>query len=252
MTRHATHIVYSIVTGLFLLALAGCGAPKWNSDYNLSQALQKSAGKQDSSALASADTTQPELASSLMKDEVEKNEKKKKKRSRYFLGHKVKKGFTRTGQGERETLELFSYLPEYEEPSAYAPEKYVYDVRKKKIGRVRGEVDPAKYKLLHGPYKKMYGDVVIEEGFFYIGSKHLRWEKYKRDGSLADKTHYDKGFLRDARVTYYDGNQEKIKEIIPYAYGEVQGTYYRFYENGQVEWVGNYDKGHKVGIWIKH
>lgn len=252
MTRHASHIGYSLVAVL-LLTFVGCGEPKWNSDYNLNQAMQKNAGKTDSSALASADTTQPDLSNSLVKDEVEKNEKKKKKkRSRYFLGQKVKKGFTRTGQGDRETLELFSYLPEYKEPHAYAQEKYVYDVRKKRIGKVRGEIDPAKYKLLHGPYKKSHGDVVIEEGYFYIGTKHLRWEKYNRNGLLTDKSHYDKGFLRDAVITYYDGNSEKIKEIIPYAYGEVQGTYYRFYENGQLEWMGNYDKGRKVGTWIKH
>jgi antitoxin component YwqK of YwqJK toxin-antitoxin module len=251
MQKPAAHIVYSLVIGL-LLTLAGCGEPKWNSDYNLSQAMQKGSGKQDSTALASADTTQPDISSSLVKDEVEKKNKKKKKRSRYFLGHKVKKGYTRTGRDERETLELFSYLPNYEEPREYAQEKFVYDVKRKKIGKVRGEIDPEKYKLLHGPYKKMYGDMVIEEGFFYIGTKHLRWEKYKRDGTLADKAHYDQGFLRDAVITYYGGNTNKIKEIIPYAYGEVQGTYYKFYENGQLEWTGNYDKGRKIGKWIQH
>ncbi|WP_162428274.1 toxin-antitoxin system YwqK family antitoxin [Pontibacter pudoricolor] len=252
MAKHSPRLVYSLVTALFLLMLAGCGEPKWNSDYNLSQAMQKSSNKSDSSALASADTTQPDISTSLVKDEVEKKEKKKKKRSRYFLGHKVKRGYTRTGRDERETLELFSYLPDYKEPREYAQEKFVYDVKRKKIGKVRGEIDPEKYKLLHGPYKKTYGDVVIEEGFFYIGTKHLRWEKYKRDGTLADKTHYDQGFLRDAVITYYGGNTDKIKEIIPYAYGEVQGTYYKFYENGQLEWTGNYDKGRKIGKWIKH
>ncbi|MEJ8758430.1 hypothetical protein WG947_15560 [Pontibacter sp. H259] len=252
MQKRATHIVYSLIAG-FVLALTGCGEPKWNSDYNLNQAMLKSGENADSAALASADTIQPDLSGSLVKDEVEKKEKKKqKKRSKYFLGHKVKRGYTRSGRDERETLELFSYLPEYQEPREYAQEKYVYDVKRKKIGKVRGEIDATKYKLLHGPYKKTYGDVVIEEGFFYIGTKHLRWEKYKRDGTLADKTHFDKGFLRDAVITYYGGNTDKIKEIIPYAYGEVQGTYYKFYENGQVEWVGNYDKGRKVGIWIKH
>ncbi|NDK56890.1 toxin-antitoxin system YwqK family antitoxin [Pontibacter fetidus] len=251
MAKHPLRIVYSLLTGLFLLALGGCGEPKWNSDYNLNQAQLKQ--NPDSAALASADTTKPDITASSMLKEVEKKEKKEqKKRSRYFLGEKVQRGFTRTGRDERETLELFSYLPNYKEPNAYAQEKYVYDVKRKKIGKVRGEVDSDQYKLLHGPYKKMYGDVVIEEGYFYIGTKHLRWEKYNRNGFLTDKSHYDKGFLRDAVITYYGGNTDKIKEIIPYAYGEVQGTYYKFYENGQVEWVGHYDKGKKVGTWIQH
>ena len=234
--------------------LAGCGEPKWNSDYNLNQAqLKQNPKAADSAALASADTTKPDITSASLVNDVEKKEKKKKKkRSRYFMGHKTKRAYTRTGRDERETLELFSYLPEHKEPDAYAQEKFVYDVKRKKIGKVRGTVDPDRYKLLHGPYKKTYGDVVVEEGYFYIGTKHLRWETYKRDGTLADKAHYDKGFLRDAVITYYGGNTEKIKEIIPYAYGEVQGTYYRFYENGQLEWVGNYDKGRKVGVWVKH
>ncbi len=252
MIKYASHIGYTLVIG-FLLALAGCGEPKWNSDYNLNQAMQKSAENTDSTAVASVDTTQADFSNLLAKDEVEKKEKKKKKkRSRYFLGLKVKKAFTRTGRDERETLELFSYLPEHTDPDPYAQEKYVYDVRRKKVGKVRGVVDPERYKLLHGHYKKTYGEEVIEEGYFYVGTKHLRWEKYNRNGILTDKAHYDKGFLRDAVITYYNGDKSKIKEVIPYAYGEVQGTYYRFYENGQVEWTGQYEKGRKVGTWIKH
>lgn len=254
--KHTIRLVYTFGLGLVLLLLGGCGKPAWNSDYNLNQALAKG-GKLDKAALADADTTKPSLESKLPLDQ-EKEEKKEKKRQkqnrRYFLGHKVQRGFVKTGSGERETIETFSYLPEYIEPSAYAPEKYLFDAKKRKLYRTRGEADPAKYKVLHGPYKKEIGGQVVEEGYFYVGTKHLRWERYRRgeDEILLDKDHYEKGFQRDAVFTYYNGDQSKVREVIPYEFGKVQGMYYRFYENGQLEWSGQYEKGRKVGVWIKH
>ncbi len=243
-----------MVAGIGLAALGGCGKPQWNSDYNLNQARLKAGGK-NPQALAAADSAKPTIE--LPKEEEEKTEKRKKKRNkRYFMGQKVKRGFVKSGSrgGDREVLETFSYLPEYLAPNPYAPDKYVYDSKKRKLYRTRNEVaDDGRYYLLHGPYIKKIGGQVVEEGYFYAGTKHLRWEKYRKgeDKILVDKEHYDKGFPRDAMVTYYEGADKKLKEVIPYEYGEVQGTYYRFYENGQVEWSGQYDKGRKIGPWIK-
>ncbi|TXK37187.1 hypothetical protein FVR03_15960 [Pontibacter qinzhouensis] len=254
--RHSfLFILVGMVMGL-TAGLSGCGSTKYNSDYNLSRALQKENAK--NKTLALADTAKPSLENKLPEeetDDVEEKKKKKKKQSkRFFMGHKVSRGFIKSGgSGNRQVLETFSFLPVYEEPNPYAPEKYFYDTKKRKIYRTGGQVDPEKFKILHGPYKKKIGDQVVEEGYFYVGTKHLRWERYRNneDNVLLDKRHYEKGFLRDAVVTYY-GDTKKIKEVIPYAYGEVQGMYYRFYENGQVEWSGMYEKGRKVGVWIKH
>lgn len=239
-----------------MLLLGGCGQPKWNSDYHLTQARMKGSGKAD--VLASGDTINPEVEqrSALEKEEVEGQKKRKKKRysKRYFLGQKVKRGFIKSGRGSRETMETFSYLEEYQAPNPYAPLKYLYDAKKRKLYRTSNdEVDQKRYKVLHGPYEKKVDGLTVEQGYFYIGTKHLRWEKFRADeeGTLVDKDHYEKGFVRDAVVSYY-GDTKKIKEVIPYEYGEVQGTYYRFYENGQVQWSGQYAKGRKVGTWINY
>jgi antitoxin component YwqK of YwqJK toxin-antitoxin module len=253
--RHTLQVSFLVTAISVLLVLGGCGKPKWNSDYNLNQARLKEDVK--SNILASADSVAPEADLSPLDEKAEEKEqkRKKKKNKRYFLGHKVKRGFTKSGRGSKETIETFSYLDEYVEPNPYAPLKYYFDTKKKVLHRSNSEEkEPSRFKVLHGPYEKRVDGQVIEEGYYYVGTKHLRWEKYRRgdDGILLDKTHFEKGFPRDAKVTYYDGQGKKLKEVIPYEHGEAQGTYYRFYENGQVEWVGQYEKGRKVGVWIKH
>ncbi len=240
-----------------MLFLGGCGQPKWNSDYLLDQARMKESAKSD--LLASGDTINVEVEErkALDKEDVEGEKKRKKKKysKKYFLGQKVKRGFIKSGRGSRETLETFSYLEDYQDPNSYAPLKYLYDAKKRKLYRTTSDEikDQNRYKVLHGPYEKKINGQVVEEGYFYVGTKHLRWEKYRADeeSTLVDKHHYEKGFVRDAVVSYY-GDTKKIKEVIPYEFGEVQGTYYRFYENGQVQWSGQYAKGRKVGTWINY
>ncbi|QHL87886.1 hypothetical protein GU926_10775 [Nibribacter ruber] len=181
--------------------------------------------------------------------EDEKDGKKSKKKKAYF-GYRVKKGFARQGKGKNQIVETFHYLREFQQPNPYAPEKYYYDVKKRDVLRTYNfTLKPNQARILHGPYTRMRGDVVIEQGYFYVGTKHLRWETFKTDSTLASKLHYEKGFPRDAVISYYDAGKTKIKEVIPYQYGEVQGQYLKFYENGQLEWRGTYDKGRKVGTW---
>jgi antitoxin component YwqK of YwqJK toxin-antitoxin module len=250
--NHSFSWLWVFITGVLLATASACSTGKYNSDYNLNQARLKESKKLQGSAVVSADTTQAGLEVALPMDKTVEKEKAKKKKpnKRFFMGYKVKRGFTKSGRGSREVIETFSYLPDYEEPDPYAPEKWLFDTKKRTVVKARA-ADPEKHKVLHGPYVKRINDEVVEEGYFYIGTKHLRWETYNQNGILLDKAHYEKGFPRDARVTYY-GNTKKIKEVIPYEFGELQGTYYRFYENGQVEWIGNYEKGRKVGVWIKH
>ncbi|KAA9331923.1 hypothetical protein F0P94_14080 [Adhaeribacter soli] len=195
--------------------------------------------------------TAPPAAVGGAKAPVKEEKKKKKKKKNVFLGYKTRKGVARSGSGKSAVIETFSYLREFKEPSAYAPAKYYYHVRRKKIFKGR-TIDPKVSKILHGPYKKMQGGKTLEEGFFYIGTKHLRWEKYNKNGILTGKSHFEKGFPRDAKITYYDAAQQKVKEVIPYLNGKVEGDYVKFRPDGLLEWEGQYEEGKKVGEWIEY
>ncbi|MFC5270746.1 toxin-antitoxin system YwqK family antitoxin [Adhaeribacter terreus] len=192
----------------------------------------------EAAALAGAKTT------------VKEEKQTKKKKKKVFLGYRIKKGVARSGSGKGAVTEVFHYLRTYKEPSAYAPAKYYYNVRRRKIFKGR-TIDPKVSKILHGHYKKLQNGKVLEEGYFYVGTKHLRWEKYNRDGLLLGKTHFEKGFPRDAQITYYDAAQQKVKEVIPYMNGEVEGDYVKFRPDGLLEREGQYEKGKKVGSWIE-
>ncbi|GGK83547.1 hypothetical protein GCM10011405_34300 [Rufibacter glacialis] len=203
-------------------------------------------------ALLNDSLARPSLATAAADSVVDKKkEKKESKKKKTYFGYRVKKGFARQGKGKNEIVETFYYLREYQAPNPYVRDKHYFDVKKRKIFR-SPTLDPSKTPMLilHGPYTKMRGDVLIEQGYFFVGAKHLRWETFRTDSTLTQRQHYEKGFLRDAVISYYDAAKTKIKEVIPYQYGQVQGEYYKFYENGQLEWQGTYDKGRKVGTWI--
>ncbi|WP_053093847.1 toxin-antitoxin system YwqK family antitoxin [Rufibacter radiotolerans] len=203
------------------------------------------------SAVLNDSLAKPSLATAAPDSVAEKDKKKEPKKKKTYFGYRVKRGFARQGKGKNQIVETFYYLRDYKEPNPYVRDKHFYDVKKRRIFRAP-TLDPSKTKMLilHGPYTKKRGDVLIEQGYFYVGAKHLRWETFRPDSTLVQKQHYEKGFLRDAVITYYDAAKTKIKEVIPYQYGQVQGEYYKFYENGQLEWQGSYDKGRKVGTWI--
>ena len=195
--------------------------------------------KETAAALAGAKTT------------VKEEKKTKKKKKNIFLGLRTRKGITRSGKGKNAVVETFNYLREYKEPSNYAPAKYYYNVKRRKIFKGR-TIDPKISKILHGPYKKMQGGKVLETGYFYIGTKHLRWEKFNKNEILLSKSHFEKGFPRDAQITYFDGARQKVKEVIPYVNGKVEGDYVKFREDGLLEWEGQYEEGKKVGEWIEY
>ncbi|WMJ72466.1 hypothetical protein RCC89_04725 [Cytophagaceae bacterium ABcell3] len=204
----------------------------------------------------------PRLDTLLDEDEEEEEEKddsrsaKKKIKKKVFYGIKTKRSFIRKGKGPRQTLEMFYYLKKPLEPDPYIKSLHVFDIKKKKILEVSSleELDKKNipYKILHGPYKKLVGGELIEEGIFYVGMKHGRWERYDKEYNLLDKTKYKRGFLKDSKITYYDPAKTKIKEVKPLRYDELHGEYYRFKENGQVLEYGKYLDGHKIGIWIEY
>src|SRR6187402_1396627 len=115
------------------------------------------------------------------KKEEEKEEPKKKKvKKKVFYGIKTKKGFTRKGVGERVSFELFYYLKKAEMPKTFVRDIYYYDFTRREV-RKTSKFDPKKGVLLHGPYKRIMNQVVLEEGIYYKGTKHGRWMTYNRD-----------------------------------------------------------------------
>ena len=186
-------------------------------------------------------------------EEAEKKPKKKKKvKKKVFYGIKTRKGFTKKGVGDRVVYELFYVLKTPERPETFVRDIYWYDYTRREI-RKTATFDPAKGVLLHGPYEKRQGDILLEKGIFYKGTKHGRWMKYDRDSVLVDKEKYYKGWPRESLVSYYDpGTHRKMKESTPIEFGEKEGFYYRFFENGKIAVMGEYQWDQRVGDWIEN
>jgi antitoxin component YwqK of YwqJK toxin-antitoxin module len=191
-----------------------------------------------------------DLVTSAKKEEKKKTPAKKKKKKEY-LGVKMKKQFTKVGSGPRQVIELFYYMHTYEDPNLYAQDVYWYDMKKKAISRSKN-IDKTFMRPLHGPYKKFVGGKIIEEGYYYKGTKHGRWEQYNGNYALTDKTRYHRGWPEESQINYYDAAKTKIKEVIPIEFGVKSGKYYAFYEGGQVEVEGQYENNIKVGKWSEY
>ena len=178
--------------------------------------------------------------------------KKKKPKKKTFYGIKTRKSYTRKGFGDKTITELFYVLKKPSVPTAFVRDIYWYDYTRKEIRRT-GNFDPNKGVLIHGPYKKMQGAVLLEEGIFYKGAKHGRWMRYNRQDILDDKEKYYKGWPKESLVTYYDAvEHKKVKEMIPIAIDEREGFYFLFHENGKIAVTGEYKWNEKVGDWIEN
>ncbi|UYZ61930.1 toxin-antitoxin system YwqK family antitoxin [Hymenobacter weizhouensis] len=249
-----------LLLGLWLAAACAKKTVSFNSRPN--ELLQATAA--DSLAAAAGDTTRgkPSLEAKPValskdqeraaKDKEKAAQRKPKKKKKVFLGERIKKGYVKSGgKGKNQIVEVFYYLRDFQQPNPYAPARYYFSPRKRKIFKASGELNPSTDKVLHGPYKKMQGGKVVETGYFALGTRHLRWERLNRDNILQLKTHYEMGFPRDAAITYYDAAQKQVKEVIPYLNGELEGDYVRYHENGQRDWEGQFENGRKVGEWTK-
>jgi antitoxin component YwqK of YwqJK toxin-antitoxin module len=188
------------------------------------------------------------------KEEEPIEKKKKKPKKKVFYGIKTKKGFTRKGFGDRVTYETFFLLKKPEKPLTFVRDIYWFDYRRKEIRKTSPTGFDAKNGvLLHGPYKKVMGNVTLGEGIFFKGMQHGRWLTYERDSVLKDKAKYYKGWPKESLVSYYDPHErKKMKEITPIEFGEKEGYYYRFYENGQMAVSGEYKWDQKVGDWTEY
>lgn len=169
-----------------------------------------------------------------------------------FYGEKTKRRWTVTEVQGRNQIEEFYILKEPVEVDAYAPNVYVYDRDKGQIANAKTRAGLVE-NVLHGPYKRLINDKVVEEGMYFHGVKHERWLNLERDQTLKDKEHFFKGWYRDSEITYYDPDKKtKVKEVIPIQYGKKEGTYYYFYENGRVAVRGYYEFDKKIGIWTEY
>lgn len=182
--------------------------------------------------------------------------KKKKKKKRVYMHQKTRRGWTRTGEGKRMVIETFMYLPRFEEPDPYVKDIYWYSISKKKIFNTRNIKDKKDAKLLHGLYKREQGKgllkTVVEEGYYYKGTKHGRWVSHDANDILKDKVYYHKGQFQESEVTHWDVERTRIKEVIPIVYGRKTGDYFRFYESGNLAEMGRFEEDKRIGKWYEY
>lgn len=184
----------------------------------------------------------------LGKEEEVYEKKHKKPKKNFYYGIKTKKGFARKGIGSKATLELFNTLKTPQTPDPYVRDIYYYDFERKQIRKTR-KYDPRKGVLLHGPYSKKLGEITLEEGIYYLGTKHGRWVRKDKNDILIDKEKYYKGWPKESMVSFYDLERTKIKEIIPVEYGKKEGNYFYFSPTGIIAIQGEFKYGQKVGKW---
>ena len=187
--------------------------------------------------------------------EAEKDaQRKPKKKKKVFLGEKIKRAFAKSGpKGRNQIIEIFYYLKLPQPHNAYAPAHYYYDSKKRKILKLAAiEEDGPTLRIMHGPYKKLQNNKVLETGFYALGTRHLRWERFDKNGVLLTKIHYEMGFPRDANVSYYGEDRSLINEVVPYVNGKLEGDYAKFSIGGQPDWRGQFENGRKVGVWTKY
>ncbi len=182
-------------------------------------------------------------------EEEEVVTKKKKIKPNFFFGYKTKKRYTRSPvQGREPIFEQFNILKEYQNPPEFARNFYWYNYKKKKIVNSL-KVDVKNAAVLHGPYKKVMGEQVLEEGYFFKGMKHKRWMRYNSHDILQDKEYYWKGWPKESLLSYYDFERTQPREIIPVHFGEKDGEYWAFHANGNPAARGQYKFDHRVGTW---
>lgn len=193
-----------------------------------------------------------ELASK--KDKKKEDKKELKQPKNVFYGIKTKKNFIKHYTTNGSEIEIFNYVVELQEPHPYLKnvQEVVYFNPNKRALQKTIDADKNDLRVLHGLYRKVRNGKVVEQGFYYLGGKHGRWEVHDENGILKNKERYYRGWPKEAEIEYYDSDRKKIKEMIPVHYGEKHGMYYAFYEGGQMQMRGRYEFGCRVGTWTEY
>ncbi len=234
---------------LFLLFLLQLGTQfAQGQDFGVDQKA-----KEDSTGLVSSSllpTVAPLLLFDDQKVKEEKKVKKKNARKSTYFGIKTRKGSTRRSLRGQEYIELFHYTDASWKSNPYLRDRYWYDTKDRSI-RTQGFVEGQGY-LLHGPYQRLVNQVVVERGMFYYGTKHGTWLTFDGDNVLQDKAHFEEGWPKESRITYFNTSTKAIEKLIPVQYGLEEGNFFHFYENQQVAVTGEYRYGQKVGLWTEY
>lgn len=197
--------------------------------------------------------TLPELGLKVKKAKATAKEFLKNKNE--YEGLKMEKRIATFGNGNRQTTEEFHVLNDEAEISMYFREIRWFDfqMQRTSTNTIKNLEEAA---ILHGPYKRFVADELVEEGFFYLGTKHGRWERYGKefdnDYVLLDKQYFIKGNPAESEITYYDAEKTKIKEIVPKNFGKISGNYFAYYPTGNLQTEGQFDDSVKVGKWIDY
>lgn len=188
---------------------------------------------------------------SIKKIKKELKATKKEFNGKDYQGLKVEKHLVRQGSGANLQFLEFYTLKEFTSPSNYVRHLYWYDTKSNRIVEGIGR-EKQNNLLLHGPYKKYWGEQVMEEGWYFLGAKDGRWELYDKNYNLLNKEYFDKGFYADSEISYYDEQHAKIKEVKPKSFGKVSGEYFLFNESGTLAENGMLDDSVKVGKWVEY
>jgi len=172
-----------------------------------------------------------------------------RKKKNVFFGVKTKRAYTVADAGGRTVIEDFYILPDPVDVDPYVLAIYRHDLDRERVTATRPRGNKAT-RVLHGPYKKLIADKVVEEGMYFYGTRHQRWVKLDRQNKLLSKQHYHKGWYRDSDIEYFDGDaQKEIKSVMPIQYGKKEGTFIQFHTSGQIAVRGQYQYDKRVGIW---
>jgi hypothetical protein len=181
-----------------------------------------------------------------------KKSKKAKPKKNEFYGIKTKRGFTRSGMKDDLVIETFHFIPELPPPpNPYIRDYWWYDIERREVSRNR-EVANKKGYILHGPYQRSIGGNIVEEGNFFKGLKHGRWMLYNRDFIVQNKSNYYMGWPLESEFEFYDVSDQRIRQILPIEYGEREGNFYIFHDNGQLAVSGQYRFNQRVGVWTEY
>ena len=157
------------------------------------------------------------------------------------------------GSGNRSTVEEINVVKfvEDESLSTYAQEIWWFDPNQSRI--VNSSIkDNKTAQICHGPFKKIVNNVIIEQGFFYMGTKDGRWETFGPENELETKVYYERGFLAGSIITYHDDAKKKIKQVVPNFYGKTRGNYFSFYPSGNLKEDGKFDDSIRIGRWREY
>jgi hypothetical protein len=220
---------------------------------NVKNAKKSIKENQDEFKRFSSETSDLAADLGLKINKSKKKSKGKKKPKDEYENIKFELRIGEYGSGTRLTFEEIHVLrnPDEAEPSIYAKEIWWYDPKLRRITNVPRK-DKNYGEICHGPYKKYVNDELIEEGFFYVGVKDGRWATYNQQYILLTKETLKKGFLADSKITYYDKDETKIKEVVPVKFKKVSGDYRSFYEGGQLKEEGKFDDSVKIGRWREY